>query len=95
MPVIGTALCKEIFRKHGALKYLHMNDMHLCAGLKSDQNAGAGDSGGPLMLPVRQNKTFVYYQIGVVSWGIPESKDGAPTVYSNTAYFAEWIQSML
>lgn len=27
-----------------------------------------GDSGGPLMLPIANNKSFPFYQIGIVSW---------------------------
>lgn len=48
----------------------------------------SGDSGDPLA----QNGTVV----GVASWGItPCGQEGAPTIYTNTASFIPWINSVI
>lgn len=40
----------------------------LCAGYNAaGKGTFLGDSGGPLVIPVYENGTFPYYQIGVVS----------------------------
>ena len=54
-----------------------------------------GDSGGPLMI---QKQTYIREyseQIGIVSFGLVCGTDGVPGVYTNVAYFMEWILNHL
>lgn len=96
VPVIDLATCKEIMRQVGVLQSeMQISPMVVCAGIHAGQDSCQGDSGGPLMVPVRENGRTPFYQIGVVSWGIPCGKPGIPTVYSSTQFFSRWIQSML
>lgn len=46
------------------------DDRVLCAGFDNgNKDSCQGDSGGPVMLPIHQNGSFPFYQIGVISWG--------------------------
>lgn len=68
----------------------------ICAGWEGGKNACFGDSGGPLVIPIQQeNGQFPYYQIGIVSWGVPVAKKGFPTVYTSVQAYAPWILWML
>lgn len=49
------------------------NERVICAGIpEGGKDSCQGDSGGPLMLPIfnKEHKTFPFYQIGVVSYGV-------------------------
>ena len=55
-----------------------------------------GDSGGPLMVAettiLRGIKINTYTQIGIVSWGATTCGTiNEPGIYTNVAYFNEWI----
>ena len=51
-----------------------------------------GDSGGPLVVKKRDGIVSYTTQIGLVSWGLGEcGTHGVPGVYTNVAYFMEWI----
>lgn len=98
VPVVDNKVCKEIFRKLDVLtSEEQISEMVVCAGGVLNQASCQGDSGGPLVLPVpeRDGKSFPFYQIGIVSWGIPCGKRGIPTVYSSTQHFGKWIKSQL
>lgn len=79
IPVVETKECEEKYRhakenaKNKKLKKKRdaeiVFDEHIiCAGFANGEKGVChGDSGGPLMLPVYENGTFPFYQIGIVS----------------------------
>lgn len=95
--VIKNDDCREKIRKTGALKKEYQFDKYvLCAGLEAGGvDACNGDSGGPLMLPIHQNGSFPFYQIGVVSYGIGCGRLSSPGVYTSVQFYANWIKFLL
>lgn len=95
--VITNADCKEKIRKTGALRKEYQFDTYvICAGLAAGGvDACNGDSGGPLMLPVHENGSFPFYQIGIVSYGIGCARLNSPGVYTNIQQYANWIKFYL
>lgn len=65
----------------------------LCAGGVKGQDSCGGDSGGPLMYPGSYGKLGVrYVQRGIVSFGSKRCGIGGfPGVYTNVAYYMNWI----
>lgn len=55
----------------------------------------AGDSGGPLMLPIHQNGTFPFYQIGIVSFSYHCARENVPGIFSSVQFHADWIEQQL
>lgn len=43
------------------------------------------------MTPERDNKKNVYYQIGIVSYGLGCARE-LPAVYTSVQHFADWIK---
>lgn len=72
-------------------------DNTICAGhLFGRRDACTGDSGGPLMLPIRTNGShFPFYQIGIVSFGIGCGRPCRPGIYVNVAHYADWISKKI
>jgi secreted trypsin-like serine protease len=56
----------------------------------SGVDACSGFSGAPLMVPNRRGKLEL---AGLVSWGMGCARVGKPTVYTDVAHFAEWINA--
>lgn len=54
-----------------------------------------GDSGSGLMLPVKVDEMFPFYQIGIVSYGIGCGRANIATAYTNVGHFVDWIQAKL
>jgi plasma kallikrein len=53
-----------------------------------------GDGGGPLVCPV-QGRHEIYYQAGIVAWGIECGQENVPGVYANVANFRQWIDDKM
>lgn len=66
----------------------------LCAGGELGKDACNGDGGSPLMCLI-DGTDDVYYQAGIVSWGIGCGNKGLPGVYTNVAAFKSWIDTKL
>ncbi|XP_035211335.1 trypsin-2-like [Stegodyphus dumicola] len=65
---------------------------HLCAGvLEGGKGTCQGDSGGPLQCLVNGQ----YYVAGITSFGSGCAKEGFPDIYTNTAYFADWVKEIM
>lgn len=94
LPVLDNAVCKDRYRKQGKLiSEKQFNEAILCAGvLTGGQDSCQGDSGGPLMSPSIVNGRSIYYQIGIVSYGIGCARTDVPGVYSRVQTFVDWIQ---
>ncbi|WP_016954268.1 trypsin-like serine protease [Catenovulum agarivorans] len=64
----------------------------ICAGvIGGGKSACQGDSGGPLML----NTNFGWQQVGIVSHGRGCAADGYFGVYTRTANYASWVDSIV
>ncbi|XP_044011190.1 venom protease-like isoform X2 [Aphidius gifuensis] len=88
LPVRDTAECKQILARFKTV----IDDRVICAGwVDGGQDACQGDSGGPLMFP----HNFVYYAIGVVSYGYKCAEKDTPAVYTRTSAFLDWIAAHL
>ncbi len=73
----------------------HINpDSNLCFGGVDKGGLGTckGDSGGPLQCQSSDGK---WYQIGIVSWGLPCAHAKTPDVYTRVAYFHDWIEKVI
>lgn len=96
LPVLENSECKEQYRKQGKLiSEAQFSDLVYCAGqLDGGQDSCQGDSGGPLMQPIfdENSRTFPYYQIGIVSYGIGCARTDTPGVYTRVQQFLDWIQ---
>jgi len=80
--VFSRERCGQIY---SAKRYTEKN---LCAGgLDTPKDSCGGDSGGPL---VSDGKL-----IGVVSWGYGCGNPEYPGVYSNVAYFRDWLDTII
>ncbi|XP_065363211.1 trypsin-1-like [Calliphora vicina] len=78
VPIVNRANCSLNYGPETIL------DGMLCAGyMKGEFDACSGDSGGPL---VCDNKL-----VGIVSFGLGCAIPGYPGVYTNAAYYYDWI----
>ncbi|XP_014236172.1 trypsin-1-like [Trichogramma pretiosum] len=79
VPVVSKARCGETYEMWGGLP-----EGQICAAYaEGGKDTCQGDSGGPLVLDGRQ--------AGIVSWGNGCAKKGYPGVYTEIAYFRNWI----
>ncbi|KAJ6643474.1 Venom serine protease Bi-VSP [Pseudolycoriella hygida] len=91
VPVLSNEECKE---KYNAIKSVvsqkQFDSAVLCAGIPGKDSC-KGDSGGPLMAPEFAAGKFVYYQIGIISYGIG-CAENVPGVYARVQTYVDWIQ---
>lgn len=64
----------------------------LCAGGTPGKQACSGDSGGPMVMQARDRRWIL---VGIVSRGQDCGKAGAPSVYSDIAFFKDWITAQI
>lgn len=97
VPVIANSECRSMYRKIGDdATAIQFSERVMCAGIRAGTGTCTGDSGGPLMLPLREpNGTFPYYQIGLVSYAEGCARKNLPTVYTNIPYHIDWIQKKI
>ena len=81
LPLVSDLTCYQTFG------YL-MRDNMICAG-EAGKDSCSGDSGGPLVCPLGQEGAKVL--AGVTSWGQGCGRPGKPGVYTEIAYFRDWI----
>merc|ERR1711872_68208 len=81
VPIVGDATCDDLYNRN------EITDSMICAGdiEQGGIDSCQGDSGGPMI----DAKTKVL--VGVVSWGIGCADAKHPGVYTEVAYFVDWI----
>ncbi|XP_016066898.1 PREDICTED: testisin-like [Miniopterus natalensis] len=88
--VINTTMCNYLYSQ----PYFSHNiwgDM-ICAGFaQGGKDACFGDSGGPLAC----EKKGLWYQVGVVSWGVGCGRPNRPGVYTNVSMHFKWMQKLV
>uniref|UniRef100_A0A8C9PGB6 Peptidase S1 domain-containing protein n=1 Tax=Spermophilus dauricus TaxID=99837 RepID=A0A8C9PGB6_SPEDA len=88
--ILNNSRCRELFE----LPFLRSSisfDM-LCAGAENgSRDTCHGDSGGPLVCELEG----LWYQIGIVSWGVGCGQPNRPGVYTNVSLHFDWIRMLV
>lgn len=92
VPIIENNKCKEYYERLGKGAVDTFDDRVLCAGGIRGEGTCVDDDGGPLMQPMRDNGTFAYYQIGIVSYAPVCGERNVPTIYTRIQHYADWIK---
>ena len=85
LPLVSDQTCYQTYQ------YLMRDDM-ICAG-EEGKDSCSGDSGGPLVCPQPGQAGPVL--VGVTSWGQGCGRPGKPGVYTEVAYFYDWIRDTI
>jgi secreted trypsin-like serine protease len=86
VPIVNPRFCDKTLGK-----FASVGPGQLCAGGQIGFDSCGGDSGGPLMKAAVVNGPPKYYVIGVVSFGAVNCGSQAPAVYTDVAYYMNWI----
>lgn len=97
VPIVGNQKCKKLLSSIGKAAEAEedIKEHVICAGGIGGKSFWIGDSGGPLVLPIHQNGSFPFYQIGVVAFSFGCAQHNAPGVYSKVQYHVDWIKEQL
>ncbi|XP_059547931.1 testisin-like [Myotis daubentonii] len=97
--IINTTMCDFMYTQP-SYRYNIWGDM-ICAGHAQGgrdacfalltHSAPQGDSGGPLAC----EKKGLWYQVGVVSWGVGCGRPNRPGVYTNVSTHFKWMQMLI
>lgn len=101
--VITNRKCQEKYQNIGEFQSeAQFRSGVMCSEQSFDSaDSCQSDTGGPLMLPVRENgreKRLSFYQIGIVSYNVgcaPGILTNVPGIFTNVKHYAEWIQKQL
>merc|ERR1712168_1679335 len=84
VPIVSDAECRDAYGDS------EIDDSMICAGVEAgDKDSCQGDSGGPLAC----SDTGSPYLAGIVSWGYGCARPNYPGVYTEVAYFVDWIET--
>ena len=95
LPVMNDHTCQSRLRSTRLGRHFVLDSSFLCAGGdESGDDSCKGDGGSPL---VCRDKTdiSVYYQVGIVAWGIGCGTKGIPGVYADVVRATPWINTQL
>ncbi|XP_049290198.1 CLIP domain-containing serine protease 14D-like isoform X1 [Anopheles funestus] len=76
--------CNETYQRRVKLS---LTDSQFCAMGSPGKDTCNGDSGGPLMKPIKS----LHYVVGIVSFGPQKCGSGVPAVYTRVDKFYDWI----
>ncbi|XP_066475284.1 ovochymase-2 [Tiliqua scincoides] len=87
VPILVSEECQKYYQNHSG----GVNKRMLCAGFpaEGDKDSCAGDSGGPLVCPSEDSGYYILN--GIISWGFGCGRKDYPGVYTDVAFFADWI----
>ncbi|XP_040211893.1 transmembrane protease serine 9-like [Rana temporaria] len=89
VPLIDRNTCQTYYNVGSSYRIQYDQ---ICAGYKDGgKDSCQGDSGGPLVCKVQG----VWYQVGVVSWGIGCAELNYPGVYTLVTSYQTWISTYL
>ncbi|XP_075384187.1 testisin-like [Tenrec ecaudatus] len=90
LSIINSTLCNNLFYTPHFRSFI-WGDM-ICAGSEDgSKDTCKGDSGGPLVC----EEDSLWYQVGVVSWGVGCGQPNRPGVYTNVSEYFHWIQKVM
>ncbi|ROT79324.1 trypsin [Penaeus vannamei] len=82
VPIVSDAECRDAYGQND------IDDSMICAGVpEGGKDSCQGDSGGPLAC----SDTGSAYLAGIVSWGYGCARPNYPGVYTEVAYFVDWV----
>ncbi|XP_023979303.1 testisin [Physeter macrocephalus] len=88
--IINTTMCNHLFSLSDFRRDI-WGDM-VCAGdPQGVKDSCFGDSGRPLTC----EKKGLWYQVGIVSWGVSCGRPNRPSVYTNISAHYKWIRTVL
>ncbi|KAF6125331.1 hypothetical protein HJG60_009833 [Phyllostomus discolor] len=88
--IINTTMCNYLFSQ-SPFRYNIWGDM-VCAGdPQGGKDSCFGDSGGPLAC----ERKGLWYQVGIVSWGVGCGRPNRPGVYTNVSLHFEWMRTLI
>ncbi|XP_073491618.1 serine protease 33-like [Aquarana catesbeiana] len=89
VPLIDRNTCQTLYNVESSYSIPYDQ---ICAGYKDGYKGSCqGDSGGPLVCKVQG----VWYQVGVVSWGVGCAYPNFPGVYTLVTAYQTWISTYL
>ncbi|XP_070507029.1 uncharacterized protein [Chironomus tepperi] len=90
VPIHNMQQCDDVYSGYVSLN----NAQHLCAG-RLDGTGGSciGDSGGGLQCKLDKNGPWIL--VGITSFGSGCAKEGYADVFTNVAYYRNWIDNVI
>ncbi|XP_037669720.1 testisin-like [Choloepus didactylus] len=88
--IINDSMCLHLYQQPGYQRTIWGDIM--CAGdPEGGKDACRGDSGGPLVC----DADGLWFQIGVVSWGVGCGRPNRPGAYTNVSVHFKWIRELM
>ncbi|XP_050092154.1 phenoloxidase-activating factor 2-like [Anopheles aquasalis] len=94
LPIVPHDKCQTALRTTDLDEDFTLDKSFICAGGEEGKDTCKGDGGSPLVCSI-PSKQQLYYQTGIVSWGIGCGEEGIPGVYTNVALFRSWIDQQM